>query len=208
MNWMLFWTAVYAIATCVLVTGIGIAIWQIIVTRKNTAEQLEAARKSTNAQLAVELFRELRSEETLNTLRFIYDLKPDHIKDLHPTDMNNIDSLLDKFEMISALVNHEIVDKRIAIDVFAGPPALRCWHQLAEYIRAKGNKRGFFIKHYEAFTRSTLEYFHNADTEIYLYLRWEKEGIPLVKKFFEWRDNKNPCWPRSLEEIERKLENS
>ena len=72
MDWTWGWTAVYAIATCVLAGGIGVAIWQIIETRRSTNKQLNAARESTNAQIAVELFKELRSTDALKKLRSIY----------------------------------------------------------------------------------------------------------------------------------------
>ncbi|HEY82049.1 MAG TPA: hypothetical protein G4O01_02025 [Dehalococcoidia bacterium] len=141
------WLVLYGFATWVLAGGVGAAFWQI-----------REARKSTNAQLAAQLFRELRSEETKNILRFIYKLRPERVQSLCRTDMNSIDGVLDKFELLGALVKQGIIDKRLAIEVFAGPPALRCWHQLAEYIKNERKDRGFFVKNYEKFTQQTVKY--------------------------------------------------
>ena len=64
------WQMVAAIATGVLAIDVGIGFWR-------AKKQLEETRKSANAQLAVELFRELRNERFKEILRFIYSLKPE-----------------------------------------------------------------------------------------------------------------------------------
>ena len=69
MDWTLTWLTVQAIATCVLAISIVLAFYQ-----------LKQARRSTNAQIAIELFHELRNEETKDILRFIYQLRPGDIK--------------------------------------------------------------------------------------------------------------------------------
>ena len=48
-GWAWGWSAIQAIATCVLIAGIIVAIIQ-----------MRNARKSTNAQIAMQLFKELR----------------------------------------------------------------------------------------------------------------------------------------------------
>ena len=58
------WEIVAAIATWILAGGIIFAIVQV-----------QQARKSTNAQIAVGLFRELRNEKALRMLRSIYNLR-------------------------------------------------------------------------------------------------------------------------------------
>ena len=126
MDWTWGWSAVQAIATCVLAAGIGVAIWQIIITRENT-------RKSTSAQLAVELLRELRSEEVKDHLRYIYNLSPKDMQYLRNRDKNLIESVFDKFHLLGDLVERGIIEKRFATEL--GPAALRCWYQLFDYLK-------------------------------------------------------------------------
>ncbi len=191
------WQIVQALATWLLAIGIVFAFLQV-----------QQARKSTNAQLAVQLFRELRSENSKKTLRLIYRLRSDDVKHLSSPSTNvgidnlkhEVDGLLDKFEMIGGLVNQGVLDKSLAIEVFAGPPALRCWYQLVEYIRQEQRNRGFFLKNYEIFTRSTLQHFYDEKVEIWLTLEGDNK-IPLVKELIGLRNRGDVACPRSLDEI-------
>ena len=185
------WTALEATATWLLAGGVFFAILQVY-----------QAKKSTNAQLAVDLFRELRSDETKNTLRFIYKFKSGDAERLGAAERNKIDSVIDKFELLGALVNQGIIDERLAIEAFAGPPALRCWYQLVSYIREQEKIRGFFITNYEDFTRSAVEYFEGQHVEIIFY-RIGDENKYLVKELRELIDKGDSLRPRSLKEIKR-----
>ena len=103
------WTAVGAIATCILSGGIGFAILQIM-----------EARRSTNAQIAVSLFKELRGPEIIDKLRSIYLRKPEDFKDLTNSEgeliEKDIDYVIHRFEMLGALVVNGIIDRRLAIE--------------------------------------------------------------------------------------------
>jgi hypothetical protein len=180
------WQGVAAIATGVLAGGIVFAILQV-----------RQARKGTNAQLAVELFKELRSEETKNILRFIYQLDRDKIQFLPDTEKHAIDGLLDKFELLGTLVDKGIIDRRLAIEAYAGPPALRCWHQLVLYIKGERKRRGFFLKNYEYFSECSFKHFKDKEVKIAFY----DKGIPdLVAKFQE-KGYRHP--PGKLDDIIR-----
>jgi len=147
-DWETGWSTLAACATWVLAGGIVLVFWQIV-----------EARRSTNAEVAVELFRGLRSAEMLETLRFIYRLKPKDIRNLHAIDKNNIESVLDKFELLGALVKQGIIDDRLAIEAYGGPPVLKCWYQLGEnYIKEIRKQRGLFCKYVEDFARRTMKY--------------------------------------------------
>ncbi|GAG58533.1 unnamed protein product [marine sediment metagenome] len=81
------------------------------------------ARRSTNAEVAVELFKELRDKDVLDTLREIYKLKPDDITRMLSSNeeddvklRHGIESVLDKFELLGALVARGIIDERLAIE--------------------------------------------------------------------------------------------
>ena len=148
------WQMVAAIATCVLAVGVVSAIVQV-----------RQARRSTNAQVALGLFDKLREKELKNTLRKIYQLKPASVKNL-PTSTdkkdkelkNEIEDMLDKFEMLGALVERGIIDERLAIEAYGGPPVLKCWYKLHEYISEERKKRGLFCKYVEDFAARTWEY--------------------------------------------------
>jgi hypothetical protein len=208
-NWnTINWEAVAAIATCVLAGGIGVAIWQIVVTRKNTNRQLEEARKSTNAQLAVELFRELRNKEALEIFRFIYTLKPqEEVKSLPAVDRHNIDYLLDRFDLLGKLVNRKIIDKPLAVESFGGPRVLRCWFQLGHYIRQVQSERGYYVVNYEDFTHQTLKYLDNEGAKVGFKNPQVTPPVTIedlvqeLKERENERDETKP-YPRSLEHIQ------
>jgi len=189
-DWELTWATVGAIAACVLAFGV---FWAI--------RQVRETRKSTNAQLAVELFRELRGEETKATLRLIYRLAPDDVSRLSDENAsigitnlkNEIDGVLDKFELLGALVKQNIIDETLAIEAFAGPPALRCWYQLVEYIKDGRKKRGVVADNYEGYARHTLDYCKKKHIQVKLN---DKELVQALK------EDSSRC-PRSWKEIEQ-----
>jgi len=63
MDWTWGWSAVEAIASSILALGIIVVI-----------KQVREAKKSTQAQIAMGLYTELRSEEAVKKLRSIYKL--------------------------------------------------------------------------------------------------------------------------------------
>ncbi len=188
------WQVVAAIGTWLLAGGVVFAI-----------RQVQQAKKSTNAQLAVALFDKLREERTKDTLRKIYQLSREQIKDLLDSNEDNknlrneIDGLLDKFELLGSLVEQGIIDNRLAMEAFAGPAALRCWYQLVQYIKKEQTKRGFFLENYEDFTRCALDYFKKRQIKVKFSEEGEKEnGKDLVVEL-----QKEELCPRSLKEIKR-----
>ncbi len=179
MDWTWGWTAVGAICTGILAIGIWFAFLQVRQTKR-----------STQAQIAVELFQELRSAQVLETLRFIYRLKPEDIQNMHAIDKNNIGSVLDKFELLGALVAQGIIDERIAIEAYGGPPVLKCWYQLGEnYIKKVREQRGLFCKYVEDFAARTFDYqrrrLHKKDEWIQFYGKEGDEPINLVEEFIK-----------------------
>jgi len=125
MDWTWSWTAVGAIATCILAGGIFFAIWQIRETRRSTDTQLKAARLSTNAHVAIEMFRELRSPDNLNLLHYIYSLRPEHFKNLTKSQGSEIERAIGRLNMLGILVANDVIDEVLAAESLAGPTALR-----------------------------------------------------------------------------------
>jgi len=154
-DWSWDWNTAGSFATWILAGGIFFIFWQII-----------EARRSTNAEVAVELFKKLRDKDVLDTLREIYALKPNDIRRLLTSTeekdvklAHSIEGVLDKFELLGALVARGIIDERIAIEAYGGPPALKCWYQLGEnYIKKVRKQRGLFCKYVEDFAARTWEY--------------------------------------------------
>jgi len=186
------------IATWVLAGGVFFAFWQI-----------REARKSTNAQIAVGLFEKFRSPKLKETLRnIIYSHSKIYLRYPSNIERKGIEEVIDWFDMLGALVKKDIINKSLAIEVFAGPPALRCWYQLVLYIRETQDERGFYCDYYEDFARRTLDHFDNK-VEVFLQLDWEKKKIPLVKTLKQLvKSQKNKAWkeklyPRDLKEINK-----
>jgi hypothetical protein len=152
------WMAVTGLATWVLAGGVGVAIWQIIVTRESTSKQLDEARKSTNAQIALDLFKELRDNETVEKLQTIYNRVENDKNKLSPIAQNNIRYILDRFEVLGILVDKGIVDEDLAIHAYGGASALRCWYKLHHYIQQMTSDLGPWKINYEIYTRHCLEY--------------------------------------------------
>ena len=109
------WQIIAAIATWLLAGGVVFAILQ-----------LRQARLNTKAQIAMDLYRELRNYETVEKIRSIYGLKPEDTKYLPTNKKKDIDYVLERFNMLGALVAQDIIDKQLAIETYSGHPALRC----------------------------------------------------------------------------------
>jgi hypothetical protein len=182
------WQPLVAIATWVLALGIFFAILQIRETKR-----------STNAQLAMDLFRELRSDIALERLRYIYSLLPkEDGKYLSSIHKDNIDYVLNRLTMLGHLVERRIIDESLAVEGFSGPAVLRCWHQLFHYIRHTRGERGYYVENYEAFANRCLEYFKNAHIQITFSNEYWK-----IKYLVTKLDEDKQCRPRSLKQIRR-----
>lgn len=190
------WTAVAAVATSVLALTIFVAIWQI-----------KEARRSTNAQIAVSLFSELRSPEVIRMLRSIYALTQDDFKNSTIEKKMVyflIDHVVHRFDLLGGLVRKGIIDKELAIESYAGPPALKCWYQLCKhYIKKARDERGFYAENYEDFARRSLDYFKERHIQVFWRKGKEEAAIDLVIEL-----QKEELHPRSMEEIEQERENN
>jgi hypothetical protein len=186
------WVAITAFATWVLAGGVLVAIWQISETRR-----------STNAQIAMDIFKELRSDEALQSLKTIYNREDNSPDKLNDTDKEKITLILDMFEVLGILVDKEIVDKDIAIHAFGGASALRCWYSLHNYIKIIGNERGPYKLNFEIYTRRCLEYFLKKGIDVKLTYggkNGEKKTVDIIAEL-----QKPEFKPRTREEIEKEL---
>lgn len=187
------WNQLAALATWFLVLGVVFAFLQI-----------QQARKSTNAQIAVELFKELREDKALEKLRSIYRLRPNQTSEqLSNSENHIIDYVLDRLDLLGALVNREIIDNTLAMEGFGGPTIIRCWFQLAHYIRNNQKERGFYVENYEDLTNKCLKYFDDECIKVSFDNPHITKIENLVKELRGWEDDesKKELYPRSLEKI-------
>ena len=191
MDWLLLWTAVYAIATCILAVGVIVAF-----------RQISQAKKSTNAQIAVELFKQLRDKDILDTLRnTIYNNDRETLRSFATgrkiTEVEKIGRVLDWLDMLAVLVRKDIVDKELAIMGFAGAAAVRSWYQLVYFIREMQlNKRGFYAENYEDFVHCCIETFEKDGIEVYM-KNIKGDVVKLIQALPKDQS------PRSLEKIKQ-----
>ena len=168
-------------------------------SNSSSSNFLLTARNSTNAQIAMGLFKELRDSETIEKLRSIYNLNPEDFENLQDDKKKEIDYILDRLDTLGNLVTEGIIDKKLAIETYGGPPALRFWHKLKDYIRAKRDDRGYYGENFEIFTRLSLDYFKEAGIKVKFYREGEEDkGIDLVTEL-----QRDELRPRSLKEIKR-----
>jgi len=180
------WAALEAIFTWFLAGGLFFAILQV-----------HQARRSTNAQTAITLFREIRNPETLETLRRIYELTEDELEDIPIERGKEIDHLIDKYAALEVWVDNGIIDKKIAME--AGPAALRCWYRLHSYIKSTRKKRGYYGDNFEAFVRLALDHFRKSKLRVKFWQAGHQdEDIDLVIEL-----EKAELRPRKLKEIKR-----
>ena len=161
-----------AIGTWLLVLGVIFAWWQV--------RQLKS---STDAQLAVGLFQQLRSKETLTTVRFIYGLSPEDFQDLPEGCKNDIDSVLDKLDVLATLVIQGIVDETLAIEAYGGPLYLKCQYRLYGYIYGVRCRRGGrYCENTETFAVRIYHYYEKKERRYKTEDVWPKyyrtEGDP------------------------------
>lgn len=148
-----FWTAIYAIGTLIIAAGVIVTFWQIGLTRR-----------STNAEIAIQLFRELREDRHLEILRDVYKLIPGEY--IIKKQQNDIDYLLDRFNLLGSLTRLKIIHKKLAIEAYGGPAILRCWYQLSKHIREQQSERGYYIEDFEDLANRTWKYFNGKHIKV------------------------------------------
>jgi len=159
--------------------------------------QVREARLSTNARLIIEISRELRGEDNINSLSYIYSLRLEHFKE-GKIQVGKIEHVINRLSMLGVLVAKGIIYEELAIKSLAGTTSLRCWYQLHPYIKQTQTNRGYFGEDFEDFTRRSLDYFKDANIQVLFSIEGDTNKIDLVIKLQE-----NDFLPRSKEEIER-----
>jgi len=183
MDWTLTWLTVQAIATCVLAVGIGVTIWQVIVTKGS-------AKRNARAQLTIEFFWKSRGTDIVDKLRSIYKLEPRDFRKWSGKTRHEIDYVINWLDTLGFLVKEELVDEQLSEEVFAGVTTLRCWYKLVHYITNERDDRGVYAENFEGLARLTFDHFESAGIPAKLF------GINLLLKL-----QKKNMIPRSFNEI-------
>jgi len=194
-HWILFktvnWIVLTGFATWVLAGGVFAAFVQI-----------RESQKSTNAQIAMELFRELRNEKAIKKMRQIYELES-HVKYLSLLEKKDVDYILDRLDTLGNLVKMGIIDKKLAIETYGGPPALRFWYKLKDYIEQIREQRGFYADNFEGFVNASINYLDENKIVVNYYNKGEEDK--LINLVFELRGKEFS--PRSWKQIETDRKN-
>jgi len=142
------WQAVEAVGTCagvvVLVIAAVLALWK----------EFPEARRTRHAQAAMDIFRELRSQEQKDRLKGIENLQTE---DIPPEMEADIGRVLDGLELLGAMVAARQVDEDVALRLVRGAP-LRCWYKLRKYIAKRRDGRGHYARYMEYYAHLSLKY--------------------------------------------------
>jgi hypothetical protein len=159
------WSILEAIASWLLAAGIIVAFIQIEETGKNTQSQIAANVKSTNSQIAVGLIQQLRSGESIKALRYIYSLDEYEINCIimgyrgYQEKQDQITHVLDKLELLAGLVEKEIIDTKLAFEIYGGSQILKCWFILGKnYFPEKTKQQGLYCENLKEFAKQALKY--------------------------------------------------
>jgi hypothetical protein len=182
----------------------AIATWLVALGFAFTFIQIREARKSTNAQIALDLFKELRSDESLEILRYIYGLNPKDPVIMYIADKYRVEYILDRFDVLSVLVKKGIVDPELAIDAYAGVTILRCWYVLHSFVDEIRSERKYFGYNFEGFANACMEYFDKHGIVVGFKGRYDTVE-DLVKKLKNAKKEKDikTLYPRSWGKIKK-----
>jgi len=138
MGWVWGWSAVEAIATCFLVVGIVVAIWQLWETRKRVRIEFTERR-----------LEGLNTPDAKEALQIAYEKTPSKLSDLAEKDRVKLVQLLEHMQALGLLVERGYADKKLAIEAHRGK-FIRCWYKLKPcicYERHEGGKYGEGIEY-------------------------------------------------------------
>jgi hypothetical protein len=178
-----FWQGIMAIAVVVLTIGFIIGIVKYLQFRRRD-----------DAKLAIDLFRDFRSDEFKAVIRSIYSVKPEQWATLADYQRVRFDHLVDWLNLLGAVTRNREINENLAIETLGGPTAIRCWYRLLPYLRQETERRGFYCDSFEDFTRRSLIHFKERGVPIWF--NWGNERVELVALL-----QKQEFKPRTMEEI-------
>ncbi len=130
--WLWDWQVLSAIATWVLATSIGVAIWQII-----------EMRKSRQREFALTLLDKLSSKEIKDIQFTIYKMTSSEIKERK--NLEKIEILLNLLEWVGLSLSDSL-QKEYAVQAYRGT-AIRAIYKLQDFIISERAKRGKYAEY-------------------------------------------------------------
>jgi hypothetical protein len=175
-NWQFLTLIVTSVTAFVLLVTVIVA-WS----------HVRATRKSTDAQLAVGLYKTFYGAETRKIVRSIYELDHEKIMKLLRSEKDEIEMVLNFLDMIGHLLKQGGTDKYLAVGALGGAPALRCWHKLGQCIKEEREERrgGYYCIGLEYFAKFVIKY-QITNTPINQWIKFypgplgEKETVNLI----------------------------
>ena len=146
MDWSWGWTAVGAIATCFLVVGIVVAIWQLRETRRQTKTEFTEKR-----------LEELNSTDSKEGLQIIYKRVPSKLSDLEKENRDKVIQLLERMHTLGLLVEKGYANKELAIEAHRGK-FIGCWYILKPCICYEREKAGKYGEGIEYLAKEAYKY--------------------------------------------------
>ena len=179
------WQMVGAISTSV---GVLLIIASLIFA----ARQVREAERGRHATFIIDLYKVLRSPESLDTARKIYKLK--NIDEITPQLRIGIEHIMDNLELLGLLVATGLADKGLSLRLMRAQP-LRCWYKLEQFILNVRTEQGHYARFLEDYVIRSVKY----QTKKVPKEQWTKlYGVNLVEHFKEeiekgkWKNWKTP----------------
>jgi hypothetical protein len=142
------WQAVEAVGTW---AGVVLLVFAALVA---LLYEFPEARRTRHAQAAMDIFRQLRSQEQKESLKAIENLQTE---DIPPEMEADIGRVLDGLELLGAMVAAGQVDEDVALRLVRGAP-LMCWYKLRGYIGKQRERGGHYARHMEYYAHLSLKH--------------------------------------------------
>lgn len=183
-HWMAFQAFGTFIGACVLLGAYCLARRQILEMK----QQLREMKRSTQTQLVLPLFKELRSSDARSELRdYVYKLDRDKPV-VNKKNSGAIEEVVNRINMLGILVWEGIVDESLAMKSTRSS-AIRAWYKLENYIRLERDKRGQYAIWFEDYVSRCLRYEQENLSEAD---QAKLEGKNLVEELKKERGIKRP----------------
>jgi len=146
MDWTWGWTAIGAIATCILAGGIFVAIWQLRETRRRTELEFTERR-----------LEELNTLDSKKGLQIAYEKTPSKLSDLDEEDRDKVVQVLERMHTLGLLAEKGYAYKELAIEAHRGK-FIRCWYKLKPCICYERKNRGKYGEGIEYLAKEAYKY--------------------------------------------------
>ena len=146
MDWTWGWTAVAAIATCVLAGGIFVAVWQQWESRRRARIEFTERRMET-----------LNTQDVKEGLQIAYEKTPSKLNDLEEEEQAKLVHVLELMQALGLLVEMGYADKELAIVAHRGK-FIRCWYVLRQCICYERSNRGKYGEGIEYLAKEAYKY--------------------------------------------------